>query len=278
MAVIDGTASGASSTPGQGQSGEETAWRQEKQRLESELASRDQQIRATTQKLQAWEQNVGKELEGHLEFDNYGRPVRVRVDDQGVTPVFQGTHPLTGLVENPEVVDQYYGNRFSTPQQLQQMVTQAKQEAYFAARGDFLTLRAVDKTVSDPRYKELSSFESPLSKRTAEVLQRNGWGQPSDPSSKSWDSFRYADPTALPLAVQIAKAELFEQSQGSQEAQTQAQQSQAAAGIAGTGSAAGAATTTRTPEDMAKLFSENPTEYNRIMKENFDRAVAGSGH
>lgn len=278
------TVSGNSSAQGQGQTGAQTDWQQEKARLEAELAGRDQQIRALATKNQAWERNVGKELEGHLEFDAFGNPARVRVDDYGnagATRAYAGVHPLTGLVENPEAVDQYYaarfGQQYATPQQLQQMVNQAKFEAYNAARGDFLTLRSVDQTVSDPRYRDLSSFESPLSRKTQEVLQRNGWGAPAYQGAKSWDAFQYSKPTDLSVAVQIAKSELFEAGQASQQSQAQATASQAAAGISGTGSAAGAAATARTPEEMAKMFSENPAEYDRISKENFERAVQGVG-
>lgn len=284
MGAVAGTGSGASSPQGQTPSAETTEWQQERARLQAELNGRDQQIRALSTKNQAWERNVGKELEGHLEFDTFGNPVRVRVDDYGnqrTQTVIAGQHPLTGLVENTEAFDQYLGNRFgqqfATPQQLQQLVNQAKLEAYNAARGDFMTLRSVDKTISDKRYSELSNFESPLSKKTQDVLQRNGWGQPSQAGVSSWDAYRYSDPNALSIAAQIAKSELFESQQQSQESQSQAQAAAGAAGISGTGSAASATATTRSPEEMAKLFSENPTEYDRILKESFDRSVGGSG-
>ena len=281
MTQAAGTASADSSPASQRPTGASTDWEAEKARLQAEVSSRDNQIRALSQIKQAWEKNVGKELEGAIEYDTNGFPVGVA---KAPARSFNGMHPLaaSGVVDAntaqqyDDYLRQQLGSQFVTPQQLQAQVNAARSEAYNAAKGDFITLRNVDRTVADPKFKGLDDLTSPLAKKTEEVLTRNGWGKRLDPASQSWDQFQYAAPNALSIAAQIAKSELFDISQSSSQSTADAQTTQAAASIASGGGASTVAPAPST-EEMVRLFRDDPQKAEAIAKQQFDQSVGLGG-
>ena len=258
----------------QNPTGTPTEWQAEKARLEASLQAVANERNAYRQKAQAWENNVGKELGDVVELDGNGLPLRVNYGEP--RPAYTGTHPLVAAGIDPAVAQQYdaymmqqVSSQFVTPQQLQAQVNAARQEAFLASTSRFETLRNVDHTVTDARYKELGDMSSPLSKKTEEVLNRNGWGAKSNPTGKSWEDFQYAAPNALSIAAQIAKAELFESTQSQAGANAQAQAAQAAAGIVSSGGGSAGSPAPSTAE-MTKMFSTDPLKAEEIARQQFE--------
>lgn len=238
MADAQGTGSGASSSQGQGQTAGSTDWTREKARLEAELSSRDNQIRALSQVKQAWERNVGKELEGVVDYDSNGMPIGVTYDRQGQSapqPTFDGNNPFSGLVDNPQNVDQYVQSLvarqgFITQEQANRLAQQAAAQGYQAARGDFMVLRNVDRLMGRDTYKDLSDYSSDMSKRTARIMSERQLGKPLD-GAKGWDQWQYQTVDSLQLAADLARVEAFEESQRQQQATGEAQSNQGAAAL-----------------------------------------------
>ena len=283
MTQAAGTASVASSTSAQNGTGVSNAeWESERARLQGELASRDSQIRALSQIKGAWERNVGKELGDVIEYDANGFPVKVNYGEPA-RPAYTGMNPLaaSGVVDAQTAqaydayVQQQMSGQYVTPAQLQAQVNAAQTQSYLAATTRFETLRNVDRTVSDQRYKDLSNLDSPLAKKTEEVLTRNGWGQKSNPMLKSWDSYQFAAPNAFELAAQIAKSELFETNQAHQQSQTTAQAAQAAAGIVSPGGGAAIAPALSTDE-MVKLYSQDPAKAESMARQQFEQRTGAT--
>ena len=120
-------------------------------------------------------------------------------------------------------------------------------------------------------------MDSPLSKKTEEVLARNQWGARATPSAKTWDEFAYAAPNALTIAAQIANAELFQAGQQSQQSNADAQAAQAAAGIASGG---GGIATTPAPstDEMVRLFRDDPVKAEALARQQFEQKTGSGGH
>lgn len=273
-----GTASAASSPANQGPAGGTTDWHAESARLQAELNSRDNQIRALSQIKQSWERNVGKELEGVIEYDQNGLPMRVNYGDQGGRPAYTGANPLVAggvdaatAQQHDEYLRGQFGQSFVTPAQLQAQVNAAADRVYLAATTRFETVRNVERTLADPLFKSLGDFTSPLAKKTEEVLARNGWGT-RPPTARSWEDGQFAAPTAFSIAAQIANAELFAGSQQAQTSEAAAQAAQAAASIAagGGGSAAPGAPST---DEMVRMFRDDPVKAEALAKQQFQQAV-----
>lgn len=258
----------------QSQPGTSTDWQAEKAQLQASLNAVANERNAYRQKAQAWER-VGGELGDAVEYDGNGLPSRVNYGQP--KPAYSGVHPLANSGIDPQAAQQYdaylqnqMAGQFVTPQQLQAQVNEARQSAYLAATTRFETLRNVDKTVSDSRFKELATLDSPLSKKTEEVLARNGWGSKQNINAKSWEEYAFAAPNALPIAAQIAKAELFESTQQQANANAQAQQVQAAAGIVSSG---GGMSGSPAPsnDEMVKLYSSDPGKAEQLAREQFEQ-------
>ena len=263
-----------------GQAGvQNTDWQAEKARLESQLSGLANERNAYRQKAQAWE-GVGRELGDAVEYDANGLPKSVNYAQPKQT--YNGVHPLANAGIDPQAAQQYdaylqnqMSGQFVTPQQLQAQVNEARQSAYLAATTRFETLRNVDKTVTDSRFKDLATLDSPLSKKTEEVLARNGWGSKQNINAKSWEEYAFAAPNALPIAAQIAKAELFESTQQQANANAQAQQAQAAAGIVSSGGGM-AGSPAPSSDEMVRLYASDPGKAEQIAREQFEQKTGAT--
>ena len=232
----ENAAQAGSQPPAGNQSPASTGWEAEKARLESELKSRDDQIRGLSRYRSAMDQVV-RESDGVVVFDPTSGQVKWNVaQQQPATPINSGANPWTGLVEDPAQVDGWLNSRLNqagylTRSQADELAKQYATQAYQAARGDYIVLRSVDKTVSDPKYKELGGYgQSDLAKRTERILTEKGWGRPIE-GAKSWESWQYQSADSLQQAADLARLEAYEASQASQAASQQGQQNQAALGL-----------------------------------------------
>lgn len=137
-------------------------------------------------------------------------------------------------------VDGYYVTRQHHEQTLQQAVDRA----YAMSRGDMMVMRDIDRATS--ANKELGDFGSALSKKTLDILQkeglaiqrRDGYGNAVNP--QSWEDLAYNDARGLSKAVRMAQAELVLESQQAAAANQAVVEKGQAAGIASGGAPAGA--------------------------------------
>lgn len=226
-------------------------------------------------KLRAWER-MKEELGEVIEYDAQGNPVRVRVEDDG-SPT---TTPLTGhpfspfaaLVDNwqPQAADAYYQAKFAELLNKQGYVTtaQAQQlahQAVAAAVGTQAVWRMYDRLTAQEAYKPLADAASPLSQRTAKVLQERSLGRPltHDPVTGQelagpvpFDRWQYGSLDALPLAADLAAMALEKEAKAAEASKQQAAQAQGAAQLGEGGQGAGTTPTKpdfsamRTPEEI----------------------------
>lgn len=150
-----------------------------------------------------------------------------------------GPHPFADLIEDPTQVNTWLNgevNRllasqgYVTAQQAQQLANQA----YQSARGDFLVLRTIDRLLGNEKYKDLSLYDSPLSKKTMEILQGKG-ARPVQGEGvvvDGWDKWQYPAVGSLQEAADLARVALWEEQQAGQSAVAAAQANQGAAGLA----------------------------------------------
>lgn len=131
-------------------------------------------------------------------------------------------------------VDQYYVTRDQHQRDLQEAVNRG----YMMARGDMTVLRSIDRATGS--YKELNDFESPLAKKTYEILVKEGYAAPMRGVTQptSWEQFTYNDANALSKAARVAQAELILEQKQNQEADQAAHQAASAAGISSGGAPA----------------------------------------
>lgn len=218
-----------------------TGWEAEKARLETQLKEAQQQLSGLSaernqyrQKADAWEKQVGGALGEMVKLDpTTGLPIGV---DAGSSAPAATGHPLTGVIDNPQAVDQYYTQLMNQ----QGFLTQAQTQQYWQQRehalrteflGNLQLFRTLDKTLARKEYADLNEYkDGAWSKKTAEVLQEKGWGKPLD-GAQSWDQWQYATPDAFVTAADIAQARLFKEQQGQQASQQQAQANQASVGL-----------------------------------------------
>ena len=220
----------------QGQSATSTGWEAEKARLEAELQSTRKSVQELS-KYRAGLEQVVRDSEGVVTYDPSSGQVGWNLrQGQQAPPAYSGANPWAGLVEDPTQVDGWLTSRLSqagymTRQQAEDLSRQYANQAYQSARGDFVVLRSVDRTLSNPKYKDLGSYgESDLSKRTERILTEKNLGRPLD-GAKSWESWQYAAPDSLQQAADLARLEIYEASQAAQAASQQGQAAQQAAGL-----------------------------------------------
>lgn len=160
----------------------------------------------------------------------------------------QNAHILARLtgIDNADwgQVDQHYVPRAQYQQDMQRFQQEAVNRAYAMARGDLDVMFAIRD--AQGQYKDLGNFESPLAKKTMELLQKDGYAQPrmvngvpKQPSS--WTDFVYERPDALSRVARVAQAELMLAEKETAAANATAQQAGTAAGIASGGAPASAA-------------------------------------
>ena len=226
--------------------------------LQAELSKRDEQIRGLSTKLQAHERVV-KELGDAVERDAYGNPVSIRTEPERPTatpkPTTANGHPLTSFLGEGDYgpVDQYYQGLFEkqgylTQKQLDQRDTALRQEMM----GNLHLFRALDKTLANKDYAELGKYDSDLSKRTATVLQQNGWGKPLE-GSDAWDKWQYGSTDALRIAADIAGAQLYKEAQAAAASTAKANEAQAATGLSPAPTATGGAGTPSGKPDFSSM-------------------------
>lgn len=173
-------------------------------------------------------------------------------------------------------VDQHYMTRAEHTRQLQEAVSQA----YQMARGDMFVLREIDRATA--AYPELRTWDSPLSKKTFEILSKERYAAPRrDPASNlpvnpaSWEDLVYESVNALPRAARMAKAELVLAEQAAAAASSAAAEAQGAAGMASGGAPAQAGATIQ-DEAWMKAAEAGDTAAMREMLKQHASAVTGS--
>lgn len=265
-------------------------------RLERELAERDRQLSGLSaerntfrQKAEAWERNVGAKLGDMVRLDANGLPAGVDAGEER-QPVATGAHPLAGLSSyagdgwTPQSVDAYYQDLmrrqgYVTTEQAQQLQQEAVTRAYAMARGDLMVLREIDRATGT--YKDLGDFASPMSKKTLDVLQKEGYGAlrrdaaGASVTPQSWEDLTYSDVRALSRAARIAQAELTLESQQSAGAEAAARAAAGAAGMASGGGVAGIGVNEQEDRWM-KTAESGDTAGMRQMLSDHAAAVTGS--
>ena len=157
-----------------------------------------------------------------------------------------------GVEGDFSAVDQYYVPRSQYTKDLQTAVN----HAYTLARGDMLVLRAIDKAAT--QYTGLGVFDSPISKKTLEILRKEGYatvrkdGYGQDVAPQSWEDLVYEDVKGLPRAARMAETELFRETQAAEKAAAEAAATQGASGMASGGAPAGGTGTTPSEEAFVK--------------------------
>lgn len=192
-------------------------------------------------KLRAWEK-LGKEAGDVIQYDPQGNPVAFNYTTPPPLPVFNGSHPLAGLHENPKAVDDYYAQLYTqqlnaagyvTVNQAQEMAA----SAYQLARGDGQVWRTYDKLTAKPDYADLAKPDSELAKRTAAILQERSLARPL-PNAKGFDEWQYGDLGHLQFGADLARLKMHEEATAAAAAAASGNQNQAAAGLSvGVGSA-----------------------------------------
>lgn len=221
----------------QKQTGEPNAnWEAEKAKYEEQLRALSAERNSYRQTAEAW-RKVGSELGDSVKYDSVtGMPIGVDYgNNQQTPPVYNGAHPFSGVVDNPQAVDQYYQSLvnqqlqqagYVTPQQAQQLMNQA----YQAATGAFMVARNYDKLTANEKYAPLSDYSSDMSKRTARILEERNLGKPLE-GAKGFDQWNYSGIEALQFGADMARLEMIEESQKSADSQNQAQDNQQRAGL-----------------------------------------------
>ena len=186
-----------------------------------------------------------------------------------------GGHPFAPFADlvtgwDPQQVDAYFqgllGKQgYLTPAQMQEYMGQREQALRQEFMGNIHLFRTVDRTLASPGYKDLATYDSPLAKRTAEILQAKRevdgrpWGTPIE-GAKGWDQWQYAGVDVLQTAADIAQAQLFKEGQAAQAATASGQANQAAAALSaspnsGAGAGGGEAGAASGRPDFSQLGS-----------------------
>ena len=257
-------------TPGDNPGASLDALKKELEKQKEEVKTRDQSIRALTQKAHAWDK-LSRQLGDSIEYDpDTGLPVKINAQDAGpaVRPN-ASKHPLAELLGDGEYgkVDEYYksllgdhGN-YLTKEDAQKLVKEAMYQVYNASRGDFSVLREIDRLMAMDEYKDLGKYDSELSKLTQRFLSENKMGEPLE-DAQGWDSWRYADLQSLKHAADMGRAELVLSGQAKQKEMATAGANQSKAGL----SVSGVSMTNSEPQ--AKNWKEmSPSERNDALKD-----------
>ena len=265
--------------------------------LQAEVSKRDEQIRGMGTRLRAFEK-VTKELGDAVEYDPYGNPMSIRTEQEPPprsTPNNSSEKPYghaLGFLQQyapdgwtPQHADEHVmgiiqKQGFLTKAQWEQYRQQQQEEMWQIAEAaswqNTRLSRTLDRTFSAKdkegklKYPDLDKWDSPLTKRTLELLQKNKWGDPLK-DAKSWEDVRYREIDGLSNAAELARFQLAEE-QAAQQASTQAatqtgQAAQAAAGMAAGPATTSAASTGGRP-DLTTMSTEDV--WNTV-----DRSTAG---
>lgn len=213
--------------------------------LQAELGKRDEQIRGMSTKLRAHEKVV-KDLGDAVQYDQWGNPMGVRTEPEPAarpTMTASNGHPLSGFSQlmegwDPKSVDAYYQQLFQsqgyiTAEQFQQYQTAIDQRMTDSIRGNMHLFENIRETLSHKDYADLANWDSPLSKRTLEVMGKLNYGKPLE-GAKNWRQLNYTDPEALAKSARVARAELFMEQQANQASVDAAKTAQSASNLSAT--------------------------------------------
>lgn len=238
-----------------------------------------EQLQADVDKAMAQVEQLTAQVRGlAAERDQYRSQANQGGGDVGGANSGASSHVLgkvLGVDADYSAVDQYYVTRQQYAKDLQAAVNQA----YTLARGDVMVLREIDR--ASTAYPDLSKWDSPLSKKTLDILQKEGYGAPRrDPATgavmapSSWEDLVYENVKALPRAARMAQAELV---LAQQQAATDAAQQQQAQGAAGMASGGAPASVGQTISDEAwmKVADAGDTAAMRELLKAHATAVTG---
>ena len=207
---------------------------------QSEIASRDQQLRGVASERDQYRSNwqrAREEAGEVLRVDAQGNFAGFDTTEPVAPPITYagGTHPLASYVDNPSQVDAYYQSLHTQQLNAAGYVTaeQAKQmaaEAYQSARGDGQVWRMHDKLVAQPEYAALADSKSALSQRTTAILQERRLGRPLA-EAKGFDDWQYGDLGHLQFAADLATLQLAKEAAASGTVVADAKASAAHAGL-----------------------------------------------
>ena len=250
----------ADQVPSQNQAGVQTDWEAKAKELENQVRGVSTERDKVRREVNAWKA-IAQDAGDVIQYDpTTGYPVGWNVGEEPVAnnQAWVGSNPFSGIVEDPNSVNQYFqglvnSQGYLTQPQADELARQYADQAYQTARLDFLVLRNIDKLLSNKDYSDLQQYGSDWSKRTSQVLQERGWAKPID-GAASWDQWFYADPSRLQEAADIAQARMFKESQTQQAASQEANQNQQAAGLS-VGNVSGAPEVTSEQEYRKALES-----------------------
>lgn len=228
--------------------------------LQAEIARRDEQIRATTAKLQAHERIV-RELGDAVERDAYGNPVGILKEPApSATPTGMSGHPFAAFQSlapegwDPKQVDAYFnqllaqqGFLTTTQWQQREAILQQGSQRYTT---DSLKLYDHIRR-AEAQYPWLGKSEDPNYKKTVEVLRAQGYAAPVG-EPKGWLDYSWNDIEGLGKAARIAQAEMVLAEKSEAESKAKAEAAQQAGNLTETPAASGTGSTP-TPPDFSKM-------------------------
>jgi len=238
---VDGSVSAGSTPQGAGAAAATTDWEKKAKEMEQQLRGVSAERSKFKAEADAWKR-IAPEMGDVVQYDPAtGLPVSLKLDDGAPAgQADQVSYPFADLGVPESQMAGYVSGLISkggyiTQTQAQQLSAQAAQAAYQAAQKRFSIMRSVDKVLSSKDYSDLKNPDSEWSKRTAQLLVQQKVGQPSYEGAKSWDEWEFADPNTLPMAADIAYAQMVRAGQIDATSQDQAIQNQLAAGISTAG-------------------------------------------
>lgn len=210
-------------------------------------------------RLRAWD-NIKTQLGESLEFDQYGNPVNLVVDngssvqkDKKAPSSYNDANPW-GFLEQyapegwtPQTIDDYYSRLLQSQGYLTVKQYGDREKALQAYGEDYAwnCLKVYDNIrKAEAKYPWLSQPEDPKFKRTIAVIQSQGYGKPTQ-ESKGWLDYSWNDLDGLAKAARMANSEIDTEEKERKGSQEEAQANQSASRIgephaSGSGSANGA--------------------------------------
>lgn len=181
-------------------------------------------------------EKVMKEFGDAVEYDGYNNPVRRVEVAPAPSYAAPGSHPLAGIVDNPQSVDAHYQSLYAQHLNKAGYVTMAQaqalaNQAYELAHGNARVWRTYDKVTSQEKYKDLANAESDLYKRTVRLGQERQLLRPMDPAQKNLDTWWWANLEALQMAADLARLEAHEAAQQAAASTATGQAAQEKAGL-----------------------------------------------
>ena len=189
---------------------------------------------------------------------------------------------LTGLSGDWSQADQYYVTREQYLKDLQRVQQEAVNQAFNLAYGNQLVGREIDRTTAT--HKDLGTWDSPLAKKTLDILQKEGYASPrvnqygiAQPIS-SWEELVYSDARGLSKAARMAQAELILAEKEAAASTSSANQAGQQAGMAGGGGSVVAGASPATEEKWMEAADKGDLAALRQMGREHFTAVTGQAY